>query len=79
MQKSDAIVASTELAIVSKLESGDAVALDVDPPLVMDLTLGIVHHAERTLVPAAQQAFEIVVDCFSRVGARIAAAGTSRA
>ncbi|WP_321945137.1 LysR family transcriptional regulator [Paraburkholderia sp. J10-1] len=77
LQKSDAIVALTELAIVSKLESGDAVALAVDPPLVMDLTLGIVHHAERTLVPAAQQAFEIVADCFSRVGARIVAAKAS--
>jgi DNA-binding transcriptional LysR family regulator len=73
LEKSDAIVALTELAIVSKLESGNAVALAVDPPLVMDLTLGIVHHAERTLVPAAKQAFEIVVDCFSRVGARLTA------
>ncbi|KVR12658.1 LysR family transcriptional regulator [Burkholderia ubonensis] len=74
LQKSDSIVASTELAIASQLESGDVVSLAVDPPLVMDMTLGIVHHAERTLVPAAQRAFEIIQDCFSRIGmGRIAA------
>ncbi|MFM0043490.1 LysR family transcriptional regulator [Paraburkholderia sediminicola] len=73
LEGSDAVVPATDLSMIAKAESGEVVALDVNPPLVMDMTLGIVHHADRTLAPVAQRAFEIVRDCFAAVEARIAA------
>jgi DNA-binding transcriptional LysR family regulator len=77
---SDAVVPSTDLAMIAKMESGEVVALDVNPPLVMDMKLGIVRHAERTLAPVAERAFEIVRDRFAAVEARIVArAGHFRA
>lgn len=72
LEKSDAVSPSTDLAMIAKAESGAVVALDVNPPLMMDMTLGIVHHADRTLAPVAQRAFEIVRDRFAEVAARIA-------
>jgi DNA-binding transcriptional LysR family regulator len=73
LEKSDAVVPAIDLAMIAKVESGDVVALDVNPPLVMDMELGIVRHVERTLVPVALRAFEIVRDRFAAVEARIAA------
>ncbi|MGA7814920.1 MAG: LysR family transcriptional regulator, partial [Caballeronia sp.] len=73
LEHSDAVVPAIDLAMIAKVESGDVVALDVNPPLVMDMTLGIVRHVERTLVPVALRAFEIVRDRFAAVEARIAA------
>lgn len=55
----DAIVPSTDVAVVSALRERAVVALDVKPALDLDLTLGIVERASRTRVPAATQAFEL--------------------
>lgn len=73
LENSDAVVPAIDLAMIAKVESGDVVALDVNPPLVMDMTLGIVRHVERTLLPVALRAFEIVRDRFAAVEARIEA------
>lgn len=69
---SDAIAPATDLAAVSMLRTKTAVALDVAPLLDLELTLGIVYQAGRTLVPAAQQAFEQVRGYFGAVQEEIA-------
>jgi DNA-binding transcriptional LysR family regulator len=56
----DAIVPAIELTMIDALRSGSVVALDVAPPLEVDLVLGIVQRAGRTLVPAAARAFDVV-------------------
>jgi len=48
------------------------VVLDVDPPLDLALTLGIIRRAGRTLVPAADRAFAIVRRFFADAAAQIA-------
>jgi len=73
LRASDAVVPSTDLAAISGVESGDLVALDVWPPLAMDMTIGIVRQAEHTLAPVAERAFAVIRERLSAVEARIAA------
>ncbi|KXU87448.1 LysR family transcriptional regulator [Paraburkholderia monticola] len=57
---SDAIVTSTDFAMLGALRNNEMQALDVTPQPDMELTLGIVRLKGRTLIPAAEQAFAIV-------------------
>jgi len=68
----DAIVPLTDIAALSALKSQTMVELAVSPGLEMDLTLGIVRHADRTLAPATIRAFEIIRERFSMAAAEIA-------
>ena len=69
---SDAVIPATDLAMVEAMRSGEAVALDVVPSLALEMTLGIVRRRGRTLVPAAERAFEIVRAHFGEVSREIA-------
>lgn len=60
ISSTDAIVTSTDFAMLSALQSGEVEQLDVTPQMDMALTLGIVRLKGRTLVPAAERAFDIV-------------------
>lgn len=73
LDATDAVVPATDLAMISGVESGDVVPLDVSPPLVMDLTLGIVRPAGRTLAPVAERAFGVVRERLVTVEGQIAA------
>ncbi|WP_426412967.1 LysR family transcriptional regulator [Bradyrhizobium ganzhouense] len=64
----NAIAPATDVTVVSELRDGTLVRLDVNPPLNVQLTLGIVERAGRTRVPAAERAFEIVRAHFASVG-----------
>lgn len=57
---SDAVVPTTDLAMLAALDRGAVVALDVRPALDMDLALGVVRLADRTLAPVAERAFGIL-------------------
>lgn len=57
---SDAVLPATDVSTVLQISAGQLVALDVAPRLDLDLTLGVVHRAGRTLPPAARRAFAIV-------------------
>lgn len=69
---SDAIAPSTDIAVISALGEGTMVALDVEPKLDLDMTLGIVRHAGRTLAPAAERAFAIVRAYFADAAQQVA-------
>jgi len=69
----DAIVPSTDVAVVSALRQRSVVRLDVMPALDLELTLGIVERAGRTRVPTAAHAFELVRSFFVAVAAEAAA------
>lgn len=70
---SDAVVPATDLSMIDALRTGEVVALDVDPPLDdLKMTLGIVRRQGRTLVPAAERAFEIVRSQFAEAATEIA-------
>ncbi|MFM9924921.1 LysR family transcriptional regulator [Variovorax sp. H27-G14] len=69
---SDAIAPSTDIAVISALSAGTMVALDVEPRLDLDMTLGIVRRAGRTLLPAAERAFDIVRAYFADAAQQIA-------
>lgn len=69
----DAIVPSTDVAVVSALRQRSVVPLDVVPTLDLELTLGIVERAGRTRVPATTHAFELVRSYFAAVAAEVAA------
>jgi hypothetical protein len=68
VSSSDAIVTSTDFAMLGALRSKDTQLLSVTPRLDMELTLGIVRLKGRTLVPAAEQAFAIVKQRLGAVG-----------
>jgi DNA-binding transcriptional LysR family regulator len=72
MSTGDAIVPSTEVAVVSALRQRSVVRLDVVPTLELELTLGVVERAGRTRVPAATHAFELVRSFFAAVVAEAA-------
>jgi DNA-binding transcriptional LysR family regulator len=57
---SDAVLPSTGISAVLEVAAGRLVALDVHPPLDLQMSLGVVRRAGRTLPPAAQRAFAIV-------------------
>lgn len=69
---SDAIAPSTDISVVAALGNGTIVGLDVEPRLDLQMTLGIVRHAGRTLAPAAQRAFAIVRDYFADAARQVA-------
>jgi DNA-binding transcriptional LysR family regulator len=69
---SDAVLPTTDIAMLSQLSAGTVVRLDVSPPLDLDLLLGIVRRTGRTMVPAAERAFEMVRAHFADVAKRIA-------
>jgi DNA-binding transcriptional LysR family regulator len=69
----DAIVPSTDVAVVSALRQRSMVRLDVAPALDLELTLGIVERAGRTRAPAAMHAFDLVRSFFAAVAAEAAA------
>ncbi|APG08877.1 DNA-binding transcriptional LysR family regulator [Bradyrhizobium elkanii] len=56
----DTIAPATDVSVATDLRDGTLVRLDVDPPLNMQLTLGIIERAGRTRVPAAERAFKII-------------------
>jgi DNA-binding transcriptional LysR family regulator len=68
----DVIAPATDISLLSALGQGTVVALDVEPRLDLEITLGIVRHAGRTLAPAAERAFAIVREYFADAAARIA-------
>jgi DNA-binding transcriptional LysR family regulator len=76
---SDAIVPSTDVAVVSALRQRSVLRLDVKPALDLELTLGIVERAGRTRAPAATHAFELVRAYFAAVGAEVAGQGQEAA
>ncbi|WP_426421380.1 LysR family transcriptional regulator [Bradyrhizobium genosp. A] len=67
LTSSDAIAPGTDVSMVTALRAGKLVRLDVDPPLDIHLTLGIIEHAGATRVPAVERAFEIVREHFAAV------------
>jgi DNA-binding transcriptional LysR family regulator len=73
LTSSDAIVPSTDVAVISALRAGTLVRLDVRPVLDLELTLGIVEHTGRTRLPAAERAFEVVRTHFAAVREEVAA------
>ncbi|CAB3805489.1 HTH-type transcriptional regulator CynR [Paraburkholderia caffeinitolerans] len=56
----DAVLPSTDFAMLASQRAGRVVTLHVMPLLDMELTLGIVRLKGRTLIPAAERAFAIV-------------------
>ncbi len=64
---SNMVSPSTYNAMLQPLKSGAVVALDVNPKLNLDMTLGIVRLALRTLVPSTEQAFEIIRNYFINI------------
>jgi DNA-binding transcriptional LysR family regulator len=71
LASSDAIVPSTDVSVSTALRDGSLVRLDVDPPLDIQLTLGIVERAGRTRVPAVERAFAIVRAHFASVAREV--------
>jgi len=69
---SDATAPSTDIAVFAPLRAGTVVQLDVAPALDLDLTLGIIHRAGRTLAPAAARAFALIRAHFTELEAEIA-------
>ncbi|CAG2133981.1 HTH-type transcriptional regulator CynR [Cupriavidus yeoncheonensis] len=70
---SDAIVPATDISMFAAARSGAVTALDVAPPLALDMTLGIVRQGQRTLAPATEKAFGLVRSLFATAAAEIAA------
>jgi DNA-binding transcriptional LysR family regulator len=60
LASSNAIAPATDVSVITHLLDGTLVCLDVNPPLNLQLTLGIVERAGRTRVPATERAFDIV-------------------
>jgi DNA-binding transcriptional LysR family regulator len=71
LTSSDAVAPATDVSVVTALRDGKLVRLDVNPPLNVQLTLGIVERAGRTRVPAVERAFEIVRAHFASVARAI--------
>ncbi|CAG9183098.1 HTH-type transcriptional regulator CynR [Cupriavidus laharis] len=80
---SDSIVPATDISMLAAMRSGAVMALDVMPPLELDMTLGIVRQSQRTLAPATEKAYGLVRSLFAAAAADIsalrrAAAGPAR-
>lgn len=71
LASSDSVTPSTAIAVLDPLNAGVVVPIDVTPRLDLDLTLGIIHRAGRTLAPACSRAFEFVRASFANAGAEI--------
>jgi DNA-binding transcriptional LysR family regulator len=72
LAQADAIAPGTDISVVLEMAAGRVVALDVQPPLDLELPLGIVRRAGRTLAPAAERAFAIVRRFFADAAKEIA-------
>ncbi|MGJ7516065.1 LysR family transcriptional regulator [Pseudomonas baetica] len=72
LSSSHMISPSTYNAMHQPLKNKTVVALDVYPPLKLDMTLGIVRLAFRTLVPSTEHAFEIIRNYFVKLDKEIA-------
>jgi DNA-binding transcriptional LysR family regulator len=72
MNTGDAIVPSTDVAVVSALRERSVARLEVVPALDLELTLGIIERAGRTRAPAATHAFDLVRTFFAAVAAEAA-------
>jgi DNA-binding transcriptional LysR family regulator len=70
---SDSIAPTTDISMLGAVRSGVVMALDVTPPLELDLTLGIVRPSQRTLAPATEKAFGLVRSLLATAAAEIAA------
>lgn len=66
---SDAVMPAIELTMLEELRAGHAVTLDVQPALDIELVLGIVQRAGRTLTPAATRVFDVVRNYFAALDA----------
>lgn len=76
---SDAVLPSTSISAVLEVAAGRLLPLDVDPPLDLELSLGVVRRARRTLPPAAEHAFAIVRRYFEDAEGAIASLMRGRA
>jgi DNA-binding transcriptional LysR family regulator len=65
LASSDTLAPSTDIGMQTALRAGQVTPIDVVPALDLELTLGIVRRAGRTLVPAAERAFAIVRSFFA--------------
>jgi DNA-binding transcriptional LysR family regulator len=72
LASSDAVAPSTDLAVLGPLRTGVLVPIDVTPRLDLDMTLGVIHRAGRTLAPATEHAFDFVRASFANAAAEIA-------
>ncbi|KQN48807.1 hypothetical protein ASE98_05315 [Pseudomonas sp. Leaf48] len=72
LSSSNMISPSTYNAMLQPLKSKAVVALDVYPKLDLDMTLGIVRLALRTLVPSTEQAFGIIRNYFVEIEKEVA-------
>lgn len=68
---SDSILPATDLSMIELLRQGKVVRIEVSPEPDIKVMLGIMHHAERTLMPAAYRAFEIIKRQFLAIRAEI--------
>jgi hypothetical protein len=66
VSSTDAVVPSTDHAMLAGIRAGRIESIDVVPRLDMELTLGIVYLKGRTLIPAAERAFAIVRERLAR-------------
>ncbi|MFC5698414.1 LysR substrate-binding domain-containing protein [Pseudomonas sp. GCM10022186] len=67
----DMIAPSTYVAMLQPLRVKSVAPLDVTPALNLDMKLGIIRLALRTLVPSSHQAFEIIRNYFSNIEGEI--------
>jgi DNA-binding transcriptional LysR family regulator len=72
LNSSNAIAPATDVAVFQDLRDGTLVRLDVNPPLNLQLTLGIIERVGRTRVPAAERAFKIVRSHFASMEQAVA-------
>ncbi|HEY2605984.1 LysR family transcriptional regulator [Paraburkholderia sp. RL18-103-BIB-C] len=66
VSSTDAIVPSTDHAMLAGIRTGRIESIDLAPRLDMELTIGIVRLKGRTLIPAAERAFAIVRERLAR-------------
>ena len=71
LASSDAVIPSTDIAVLGPLNAGVVVPIDVTPRLDLEMALGIIHRAGRTLAPATTRAFEFLRVMFANVAADI--------
>lgn len=72
VKSSDAIAPSTYFSMMRPLEDDFVRALNVQPRLELNMTLGIVTLAHRTLAPAAFEAFKIIRLYFEDIATKLA-------
>ncbi len=78
VESSDSIAPLTDVAALGLVHEGRLRPLDVDPPLDLPLTLGLVRHARRTLPPVSNLAFDRIRAFFAEARKTSTAAPTRR-